>query len=110
MQQCIWDAVTLVVQPATERARVGLRTATHHTAGGEVAGGAAGAGVALPLAVEVAKVRAVLEFWQRPRGYAELGVPRRGSGEVGAERPILSVEDRRTRCAPPAGLDLDSDP
>ncbi|PNH09547.1 LINE-1 reverse transcriptase [Tetrabaena socialis] len=110
MQQGVWDAVALAALSAMERARVGLRAATRHAAGGAAAGGAAGAGVAPPPAVEVAKARAVLEFWQRLRGFAELGVPSRGWGEVGAEHPILSVEDGRMRCAPPAGLDLDSDP
>ncbi|PNH05637.1 hypothetical protein TSOC_008074 [Tetrabaena socialis] len=70
----------------------------------------AGARVVPPHPVEVAKARTVLKFWFRLRGVAAPRVPRRGREEVGAEHPILSVEDGRMRSAPPAGLDLDGDP
>ena len=52
----------------------------------------------------VAKARAVLEFWQRLRGFAELGVPKRGWDGVGPDHPILAVAGERLQCAQPAGL------
>jgi hypothetical protein len=62
-----------------------------------------------PAPVEVAKARAVVDFWQRVRGFAELGVPRQGWGGVGADHPILAVVEGTMRCAQPVNLELDEE-
>ena len=102
MEQCVWDVVSLAALSAMERARAGLRAATRRApAPGEEAQEPVGP-PASPL--EVAKGRAVLDFWQRVQGFAELGVPRRGWGGVGPDHPILSVVGGRLRCSQPFGL------
>ncbi len=75
MQQCVWDVVSLAALSAMEHARAGLRAATRgHTLapGEETQEPTAGAAAGTPL--EVARARAVLDFWQRAQGFAELGV------------------------------------
>lgn len=99
VQQCVWDIVSLAALTAMERARVGLRAATRNA---PVPQEAAQPGAPAP--VEVAKSRAVLEFWQRLRGFAELGTPRRNWGGVGPDHPILAVAEGRMQCAQPAAL------
>ena len=102
MQQCVWDVVSLAALSAMERARAGLRAATrgHASQPGEETQEPTAAGTPL----EVARARAVLDFWQRVQGFAELGVPRRGWEDVGPDHPILSVVDGRLVCAQPIGL------
>ena len=95
VQQCTWDVICLAALTAMERARVGLRAVRDQPAA-----------PGTPAPVEVAKARAVLEFWQRVKGFAELDVPRRGWEGVGADHPILAVVDGRFQCAQPAGLVL----
>jgi hypothetical protein len=87
--------ICLAALTAMERARVGLRAVREQPAA-----------PGTPAPVEVAKARAVLEFWQRVKGFAELDVPRRGWEGVGADHPILAVVDGRFQCAHPAGLVL----
>lgn len=95
VQQCVWDVVALAALTAMERARVGLRAATRP--------GAAAGDPGAPPPVEVAKARAILEFWQRVKGFTELGVPRRGWDGVGTNHPIISIVDGRLCCVQPAG-------
>jgi hypothetical protein len=130
VQQCVWDVVALAALAAMERARAGLRAVAGPAAMGtgvavgaaeaEAApqpqqqpppdGAAAGsATTATPPPIEVAKARAVVDFWQRVRGWAALGTPRKGWGGVGADHPILSVIDGELRCAHPVSLELDAD-
>jgi hypothetical protein len=119
MQPGVWDVVALAALAAMEHARRHLRAAIRPAAAEGAEAGAAGAaagpqpevggGEEVPR-IEMAKARAVLEFWQRLRGFAELGVPRRGWEEVGGDHPILSVVNGRMHCAHPAGLDLDGEP
>ena len=100
MQQCVWDVVALAAISAMERARVGLRANSHQaTAPGEPNH---------PDQLEIAKGRAVLDFWQRVRGFAELGTPRRGWEGVGPNHPILSIDEAGSlRCTPPAEVETD---
>ena len=101
VQQCVWDVVALAAITAMERARVGLRAAMGRTSSA-ASGGAGPDQQAPPAPIEVAKARAVLEFWQRLRGFAELGVPRKGWEGVGPDHPILSVSgDGCMRCVQP---------
>jgi hypothetical protein len=72
-------------------------------------GGTVGATVAPPPPIEVAKARAVVDFWQRLRGLAMLGVPQKGWDGVGTDHPILSVVDGDMRCVHPASLELEAD-
>ncbi|PNH12411.1 hypothetical protein TSOC_000628 [Tetrabaena socialis] len=119
VQPGAWDVVALAALAAMEHARRHLRAAIRPAAAegaeADATGAAArpqpevGSGEEVPQ-VEMAKARAVLEFWQRLRGFAALGVPRRGWDEVGSDHPILSVADGRMRCAHPAGLDMDGEP
>jgi hypothetical protein len=94
--------VSLAALSAMERARAGLRAATrgHASQPEEETQEPTAAGTPL----EVARARAVLDFWQRVQGFAELGVPRRGWEDVGPDHPILSVVDGRLVCAQPIGL------
>ena len=78
-------------------------THTHALEPGEEAQEPTG-GAAAGSPLEVARARAVLDFWQRAQGFAELGVPRRGWEDVGPDHPILSVVDGRLVCAQPIGL------
>ena len=74
-----------------ERARAGLRAANRHAAPstpGEEAQEPAGPPGTPP---EVAVARAVLDFWQRVQGFAELDVQRRIWDGVGPDHPILSL-------------------
>lgn len=102
MQQCVWDIISLAALTAMERARVGLRAATRNVPAPQ-----ATAQPGTPSPVEVAKARAVLEFWQRLRGFAEMGVPRHNWDGVGPDHPILAVTEGRLQCAQPAALEGD---
>jgi hypothetical protein len=42
-----------------------------------------------PSLMERAITRVVVEFWGRPRGFAALGLPRKGWGQVGPRHPFL---------------------
>ena len=106
----MWDIVALAALTAMEKARVGLRAASNHAMGGgaEATDGlvqATGSTQATPPAIEVAKAREVLEFWQRIRGFAELGMPNQGWDEVGPNHPILSVAEGRLGAALPAEIE-----
>lgn len=98
VQQCVWDVICLAALTAMERARVGLRAARDQPATPEA-----------PAPVEVAKARAMLEFWQRVRGFAALGVPRRGWDGVGPDHPILAVVNGCLQCAMPGGAGPEGD-
>ena len=104
MQQCVWDVICLAALSAMKRGRVGMRSATRY-APGPNEDAEAGA----PTPVEVANARAVLDFWQRLRVFAELGVPKRGWDGVGPDHPILAVAGERLRCAQPVGLGNDGE-
>ena len=106
LQQCVWDVVALAALTAMERARAGLRAATRHAGAQQDAAPAGAPHEEGQPPVEVAKARAVLELWQRLKGFAELGVPRRGWGGVGPDHPILSVVDGQLRCADPIGIEM----
>ena len=99
MQQCVWDVVCLAALSAMERGRMGMRADTRYIPGPNenVEAGA-------PTPVEVAKARAVLDFWQRLRGFAELGMPKHGWDGVGPDHPILAVAGEHLQCAQPVGL------
>ena len=100
MQQCVWDVVALAALSAMERTRVGLRTNSRQAADPGDPN--------QPDQLETAKGRAVLDFWQRVRGFAELGTPRRGWEGVGPDHPILSVdEEGNLRCTHPADVETD---
>ena len=102
VQQCVWDIISLAALSAMERARVGLRAASRQAPAHD-----AEAGLAAPAPIEVAKSRAVLEFWQRLQGFAELGLPRRGWEGVGSDHPILAVVGGRVQCVHPVGLEVE---
>jgi hypothetical protein len=134
MTQCAWDVVALAALTAMERARAGLRAVGRRAAaagagaaaadsgalddeedgpsqgfGAAAAapGGAADAeagGPSPPSPLDVAKARAVADFWQRLVGFAELGLPPKGWGDVGSANPILSVVDGELRCCPAVAL------
>jgi hypothetical protein len=46
--------------------------------------------------------RAVMDFWGRLHGFAQLGVPKRGLDSVGRYHPILRVTETGLRCAGPS--------
>ncbi len=86
----MWDVVSLAALCAMERARAGLRAATrgHALEPGKQAQEPTALGAAVtPL--EIARARAVLDFWQHVQGFTELGLPRRGWDGVGPDHPIL---------------------
>ena len=106
IQQCVWDIVAPAALTAMEKARVGLRAASNHTTGGAAGQATATASAqGIPPPVEVAKARAVLEFWQRIRSFAALGVPRKGWDGVGPDHPILSVHEGHLTAAMPADIE-----
>ncbi len=46
--------------------------------------------------------RAVMDFWGRLHGFAQLGVPKRGWDSVGRYHPSLRVTEAGLRCAGPS--------
>ena len=46
--------------------------------------------------------RAVMDFWGRLHGFAQLGAPKRGWDSVGRYHPILRVTETGLRCAGPS--------
>ena len=112
MQQCVWDVVVLAATSAMEWARVGLRAALGRaqTPSGQLAAQPNEGGVVETNAghVERAKARAVVDFWQRLRCFAALGVPEKGWEGVQADHPILSVQEGRLCCVRPGQLDMGS--
>ena len=109
VQQCVWDVVSLAALAAMERARAGLRAVNRRAAPPTLGGDAQEPADALATPLEVAIARAVLDFWQRVQGFAELGVPRRGWDGVGPDHPILSVVDGRLLCVQPVGMGADGE-
>ena len=94
VQQCVWDVVCLAAVSAMERGRRALRVARRAA----VAGGAAA--VSAEGVAAVCRV-AVADFWSRLRGFAALGVPRKGWRLVGPAHPVLRVEAGRMCVADP---------
>ncbi len=63
-----------------------------HGTGPAVYGRNAGRGLSetsCPSLLERAITRVVVKFWVRLRGFASLGLPRRGWGQVGPRHPFL---------------------
>jgi hypothetical protein len=95
MQQCVWDVVVLAALGAVEVGRRFMCAELRRAAAAAVAAGAAAGGAPRvepgPRLCDRAVVRAVADFWSRLRGFARLGVPRKGWDEVGAGPPVLRV-------------------
>jgi hypothetical protein len=59
-----------------------------------------------PSLTERAISRVVVEFWGRLRGFAALGMPRRGWGQVGPRHPFLRVVAGELHCSRPERLQM----
>ena len=59
-----------------------------------------------PSLMERAISRVVVEFWGRLRGFAALGVPRRGWDQVGPRHPFLRVAAGELHCSRPERLEM----
>ncbi|GFR43104.1 hypothetical protein Agub_g3953, partial [Astrephomene gubernaculifera] len=81
VQQCVWDVVVLAALSAMEEGRRLLRARVRESGS---------AGVVPGLAAVVA-LSAVSWFWGQLRGFACLGVPRRGWAGVGPSHPFLRI-------------------
>jgi hypothetical protein len=98
MLQPVWDVVALAAMSAMESTRQGLRAATQVGAAVAADGGPPQAEGQGPSPIEVAKSRAVADFWQRVVAFAAMGVPRKGWEGVGANHPILAIVEGELRC------------
>ena len=89
MQQCVWDVVVMAVVSAMEYARRFMAAAQK----GESALAPG------PVLLERAITRAVVSFWARLRGFAVLGLPKKGWGLVGPRHPFLRVVSGALECS-----------
>ncbi len=100
--QGVWDVVSLAALSAMEAGRRYLRARTRAAEAQptqqqqqEAAG---------PTALERARSIAIADFWARLKGFAALGVPKKGWRQVGPHHPLLAVAGGRVRCANPVGF------
>ncbi len=96
-EQCVWDFIVLAPIAAME---TGLRyMAASLRRGADQGEPSLEAGVEFS---ERGARRAVMDFWGRLHGCAQLGVPKRGWDSVGRCHPILRVTETSMRCAGPS--------
>ena len=89
VQQCVWDVVVLAAVSAMECARRFMAAAQK----GESALPPG------PVLLERAITRVVVTFWARLRGFAALGLPKKGWGMVGPRHPFLRVVSGVLECS-----------
>ena len=92
-RQCVWDVVVLAAVSAMEGGRRFMAAAQKGVP-------AASPGPAL---LERAITRVVVTFWSRLRGFAALGLPRKGWDSVGPRHPFLRVVSGVLECSRPEG-------
>ena len=83
--QCVWDVVALAALNALEWARRYMHARRPYSP-------------ALPAAV---RAGLSAKFWALLRDFADLGLPRKGWGDVGVKHPFLSVTGGRLVCTGP---------
>lgn len=96
VEQCVWDVVVLAAITAMEQGRRFMAAAMAGEAQ-EPPG---------PALSERAITRVVVEFWGRLRGFAALGLPKKGWGQVGPRHPFLRVVAGELQCSRPERLEV----
>ncbi len=96
VEQCVWDVVVLAAITTMEQGRR-FMAATLAGDPQEAPG---------PSLLERAITRVVVDFWGRLRGFAALGLPRKGWGQVGPRHPFLRGVAGELQCARPERLEM----
>ena len=89
IQQCVWDVVVLAAISAMEHGRRFME-ATRKKDPTILPG---------PILMESAISQVVADLWSRLKGFAALGLPRKGWNAVGPRHPFLRVVSDKLICA-----------